>query len=214
MEEGQKQGGSAAGRGPWQAPPLWAPAKPPGGRHSPFERGGGNSGGKLQPREKGDNRMRVGKNLFSARKKSGLSQEEAAGRLGVSRQTISKWELDETLPDVSQFKGLAELYGLTMDELAGTQEPDPKVEELQEMIRKTSDETSEKVDWGRVWGQKYPILTRYRSEVETGGIEAELARLLDGLKLRYGYGELDAFLVLKDILAQLWKERKEGPKGG
>lgn len=44
--------------------------------------------------------MRLGSNLFNARKKSGLSQEEVAEKLGVSRQTISKWELE-----VSQTKG-------------------------------------------------------------------------------------------------------------
>ncbi|MBU5584088.1 helix-turn-helix domain-containing protein, partial [Enterococcus sp. S181_ASV_20] len=43
--------------------------------------------------------MTLGTNFFNARKKRGLSQEEVAEKLGVSRQTISKWELDETLPD-------------------------------------------------------------------------------------------------------------------
>ena len=61
--------------------------------------------------------MSLGTNLFNARKKSGLSQEEVAERLGVSRQTISKWELDETLPDIHQSKKLANLYGLSLDEL-------------------------------------------------------------------------------------------------
>ena len=40
--------------------------------------------------------MSLGSNLFQARKKSGFSQEEVAEKLGVSRQTISKWELGET----------------------------------------------------------------------------------------------------------------------
>lgn len=44
--------------------------------------------------------MNLGNSLFNARKKSGLSQEEVAEKLGVSRQTISKWELGETLPDI------------------------------------------------------------------------------------------------------------------
>ena len=46
--------------------------------------------------------MGLGNNLFQARKKKGLSQEEVAEKLGVSRQTISKWETDETLPDIRQ----------------------------------------------------------------------------------------------------------------
>ena len=39
--------------------------------------------------------MNLGNNLFQARKKAGLSQEDVAEKLGVSRQTISKWETDE-----------------------------------------------------------------------------------------------------------------------
>ena len=61
--------------------------------------------------------MSLGNSLFNARKKSGLSQEEVAEKLGVSRQTISKWELDETLPDIRQSKHLSVLYHLTLDEL-------------------------------------------------------------------------------------------------
>ena len=44
--------------------------------------------------------MNLGNNLIEARKKSGFSQEKIAEKLGVSRQTISKWETGETLPDV------------------------------------------------------------------------------------------------------------------
>ena len=50
--------------------------------------------------------MNLGENLFQARKKKGLSQEAVAEKLGVSRQTISKWETDETLPDIRQAKKL------------------------------------------------------------------------------------------------------------
>lgn len=61
--------------------------------------------------------MMLGSSLFHARKKAGLTQEEVAERLGVSRQTIGKWEADETLPDIRQSKRLATLYGVTLDEL-------------------------------------------------------------------------------------------------
>ena len=61
--------------------------------------------------------MTLGNSLSAARKKSGMSQEEVAERLGVSRQTISKWETDETLPDIRQTKTLAGLYRLSLDDL-------------------------------------------------------------------------------------------------
>ncbi|MDE7014062.1 MAG: helix-turn-helix transcriptional regulator, partial [Kineothrix sp.] len=92
------------------------------------------------------------------RKKSGLSQEEVAERLGVSRQTISKWELDETLPDICQSKKLANLYGLSLDELI---EFDMDVKEIQDAIDRTSDAVEEKIDWTKAWSKKYPILAAY-----------------------------------------------------
>ena len=61
--------------------------------------------------------MSLGRHLFQARKQSGLSQEAVAEKLGVSRQTISKWETGETLPDIRQSKRLALLYHMTLDEL-------------------------------------------------------------------------------------------------
>ena len=61
--------------------------------------------------------MGLGNNLFNARKKKGMSQEAVAEKLGVSRQTISKWETDETLPGIRQSKRLAVLYDLSLDEL-------------------------------------------------------------------------------------------------
>lgn len=150
--------------------------------------------------------MSLGNNLFNARKKRGLSQEEVAEKLGVSRQTISKWELDETLPDICQSKKLANLYGLSLDELI---EFDIDVKEIQEIIDRTSDAVSEKIDWTRAWSKKYPVLAIYRDEVEIQTYAKELNRLLEDLEKKYGYGELDAFLVLKDILALVWKGRKE-----
>ncbi len=94
--------------------------------------------------------MSFGKNLFHARKKSGLSQEEAAERLGVSRQTISKWELDETLPDIWQSKRLSRMYHLTLDELVDF---DADVKEIEQIIEHTSEKTEQKIDWTSVWGK-------------------------------------------------------------
>lgn len=63
--------------------------------------------------------MTLGENLQSLRKKAGLSQEEVAGRLFVSRQSVSKWENDQAEPGVENLKALAGVYGVTMDELTG-----------------------------------------------------------------------------------------------
>ena len=46
-----------------------------------------------------------------------LSQEDVAAKLGVSRQTISKWETDETVPDIRQSKKMSVLYKISLDDL-------------------------------------------------------------------------------------------------
>ena len=148
--------------------------------------------------------MNLGKNLFQARKKKGLSQEAVAEKLGVSRQTIFKWETDETLPDIRQAKKLAVLYGLTLDELI---EFDADVQEIQEVINKTTQETVDKINWTKMWAEKYPVLARYQDEVDVAYYEEKLQKLLAYMQEMYHYNELDAFLVLKDILGQLWNKR-------
>lgn len=145
--------------------------------------------------------MRLGESLAQARKKAGLTQEAVAEKLGVSRQTISKWETDETLPDIRQSKKLADLYQVTLDELVTF---DLEVQELTEMIDRVSDEVVEKVDWTAVWAQKYPILARYPQEMNTAPYAEALRALLAQLQREQGYSEEDCFLVLKDILGSLW----------
>lgn len=145
----------------------------------------------------------MGSSLYNARKKSGFTQEQVAEHLGVSRQTISKWELNETLPDICQSKRLAEFYHVTLDELI---EYDADVQEIQRVIQHTKEETQQKIDWTKLWGQKYPVLTTYQQKVELDRYKAPLRELLADLRNEYGYNKQDAFLVLKDILAKLWKE--------
>lgn len=156
-----------------------------------------------EPREAAD--MSLGNSLFNARRKSGLSQEEVAEKLGVSRQTISKWELDETLPDIRQSKKLSVLYHVTLDELVDF---DIKVKEIEEVIERTSEETQQKIDWTQMWAKKYPVLVSYKQEVKTGVYTTKLQEMLTDLKRTYGYGDEDAFLVLKDILAQIYNAKK------
>lgn len=151
--------------------------------------------------------MNLGNSLYRARKNTGLSQEAVAEKLGVSRQTISKWETDETLPDIRQSKRLASLYKLSLDELIDF---DLDVREVQHAIERTSDAVTDKIDWTKAWGKKYPVLLACREQVDPAPYVQGLSQLLDRLKTEHGYSELDAFLVLKDILAQVWQGRKKG----
>ena len=150
--------------------------------------------------------MSLGSSLFQGRKQSGMSQEAVAEKLGVSRQTVSKWETDETLPDIRQAKRLAMLYGLTLDELIDF---DLDVQELEHVVRNTSEEVQQKVDWNKLWAEQYPVLASYRKEVDVDQYTPALRELLRKLSADHGYSELDAFLVLKDILAGLWTGHSE-----
>lgn len=59
----------------------------------------------------------IGKKLHELRKQSGFTQDYVAEKLGVSAQAVSKWENDIACPDIMTLPNIAELYGITIDEL-------------------------------------------------------------------------------------------------
>ena len=61
--------------------------------------------------------MKFNEKLVMLRKQHNLSQEQVAEKLGVARQTISKWELGETTPEMDKLIMISELYNITLDEL-------------------------------------------------------------------------------------------------
>lgn len=67
--------------------------------------------------------MNIGERIFLHRKRLGLSQEELAARLGVSRQAVSKWELGTSTPEPENIIALARIFGITTDELLMGQIP-------------------------------------------------------------------------------------------
>ena len=72
--------------------------------------------------------MEIGKKIMELRKKNGLSQEELAEKIGVARQTISKWELGETSPDLKQAKELSKVFKVSLDELVNNDIKDVLIE--------------------------------------------------------------------------------------
>ena len=65
--------------------------------------------------------------LAELRKEKGYSQEDLAGKLGVSRQAISKWERGEATPDSDNLLALSSLYGVSLDELVHQKRGEGKV---------------------------------------------------------------------------------------
>lgn len=69
--------------------------------------------------------------LYELRKKTGMSQDELAEKIGVSRQTISKWERGEALPDTENLIALAKLYNVSLDDIVNYQEDEANEEDEQ-----------------------------------------------------------------------------------
>ena len=61
--------------------------------------------------------MEIGNRLKNARKKIGMTQEQVAEKIGVSRQTISNWENNKSYPDIVSVISLSDLYSVSLDEL-------------------------------------------------------------------------------------------------
>lgn len=73
--------------------------------------------------------MTLGQHLTYLRTRQGWSQDVLAEQLGVSRQSVSKWETDSSVPDLDKLLGLSALFGVTLDELVkGPAEEGPRAD--------------------------------------------------------------------------------------
>ena len=68
--------------------------------------------------------MTFSEKLTGLRRKSGMSQEQLADRLGVTRQSVSKWENDASVPDLEKLVKLSGVFGVSLDELVKGEVPD------------------------------------------------------------------------------------------
>ena len=81
--------------------------------------------------------MTLGKRISTLRHEKGFKQDELAEKLNVSPQAVSKWENDQTCPDISLLPDLAQLLGVSIDELlCGKKDNTPAVRLLPENERK------------------------------------------------------------------------------
>jgi AbrB family looped-hinge helix DNA binding protein len=67
--------------------------------------------------KKGEERMSFADNLIELRKLNNLSQEDLAEKIGVSRQTLSKYETGESLPDIEKCRLIADIFKVSVDGL-------------------------------------------------------------------------------------------------
>jgi len=66
---------------------------------------------------KGGRKMEIGSKINQLRKLSGMTQEQLAEKLNVSRQTISKWELDSSSPDLESIVKISRIFHVSLDDL-------------------------------------------------------------------------------------------------
>lgn len=138
----------------------------------------------------------VGQRLHDLRHRQQLTQEEVAHSVHVSRQTISKWEMDQSVPEAGKLKALCELYQVSYDYLLegqkGTGSSNAQVED---------------VDWTAVWSRQYPILAKYKNIPHIEIYRKRIEELYEDCKKDYQLSDEDTVLILKDMLYQTFKRK-------
>ena len=79
---------------------------------------------------------------------------------------------------------------------------------INEIIENTNESDINKINWTKTWSKKYPVLSTYQKEVDIDKYSVQIRKMINDLKVKYNYNELDAMLVLKDILYHEWKDNK------
>ena len=84
--------------------------------------------------------MKINEKIYTLRKKSGWSQDELADKLSVSRQSVSKWETGDSVPEIAKLLALAKIFSVTTDYLL-----DDSKEEYIPLQEEKSTDTADKV---------------------------------------------------------------------
>ena len=90
---------------------------------------------KIQAERRDTMNISIGKRIQTFRKQKGMSQQDLSDYLGITRQAISKWELDQTLPDLETLVKMAELFEISLNELIGVEENSKSISELYDLMQ-------------------------------------------------------------------------------
>lgn len=108
--------------------------------------------------------MTFAEKLKSIRKQTGMSQEQLAEKLGVSRQAVTKWETDAGIPDIENIMAISALFDISIDELFSNEKGSKKpAEYLYESITEYDIDEPKRYDM-KFGGAKQFILTGYEGE--------------------------------------------------
>jgi len=87
--------------------------------------------------------INIGRTLLQKRREKGLTQEDLANYIGVSKASVSKWETGQSYPDITFLPQLATLFNISIDELIGY-EPQMSKEDIRKLYVKLSDDFASK----------------------------------------------------------------------
>lgn len=139
--------------------------------------------------------MKTSEKIIKARQEENLTQDQLAESIGVSRQTISKWELDISLPESARLKNLSKALKVSIDYL------------LDDTLDSDTPTISMKKKTGSIqpdWSKLYPIISEYKGVVDVEKYAAQMENIFQDLMNTYSYSREDAMLVAKEILASTY----------
>lgn len=142
--------------------------------------------------------MELGKKLSSCRKKAGLSQEDLAEKIYVSRQTISNWENDKSYPDIHSLIVLANLFQLSLDQLV-----EGDIDEMKKLVQSDDLKQFNRDGWVMTIGSLLMAITAYPL-VHFWGKSGFLVLVVGWLVLMYFALRLEKFK--KENKIQTYKE--------
>lgn len=125
----------------------------------------------------------LGKRIARYRKQLGLTQDALAEKLGITAQAVSKWENDQSCPDIATLPKLSEIFGISIDELLGQEPPqqvhEAEVVEAEETRSGIHFENDEGQGWEFHWDSGRAHAFRFAFCVLFVGILTLLSRLLN-----------------------------------
>ena len=83
------------------------------------------------------------------------------------------------------------------------------MDNIEEIIKNTTEENQSKTDWTKAWSTRCPVLATYQNEVDIQSYADKIREIFTDLQNKYGYSEQDAMLVLKDILAHEYMDKRK-----
>ena len=93
----------------------------------------------------------LGKRIVANRKRLGITQDRLAEQLGVTAQAVSKWENDQSCPDITMLPKLAEIFGISVDALLGLEQPEKEPVHEGEIVTEEDSGTDKKNHWEFRW---------------------------------------------------------------